>query len=151
MINKDALKRELRKLNELLPAAVYIPFCQDSIRNFAVLHIPPEEVSVFQTKTRCPYMITIEVYRPDELSIPSNSHLGTSVASKKSKRKRAQELREFEEPLIVENSEDMFKLKRGKSNSVYDKLTNSIDVDADKKISNPLFISISKKPDVRRT
>lgn len=96
-------------------------------------------------------MITIEVYRPDELSIPSNSHLGTSVASKKSKRKRAQELREFEEPLIVENSEDMFKLKRGKSNSVYDKLTNSIDVDADKKISNPLFISISKKPDVRRT
>ena len=44
---KDALKRELRKLNQYLPASVYIPFCQESIRNYAVLHIPPEECAVF--------------------------------------------------------------------------------------------------------
>ena len=63
----EALKREIRRLNQYLPASVYIPFCQDSIRNYAVLHVNPEEVHVFQTKTRCPYMITIEMYRPDEI------------------------------------------------------------------------------------
>jgi len=47
---------------------VYIPFVAESARNYAVLHIPIDEVHVFQTKERAPYLICIEVYRPDELS-----------------------------------------------------------------------------------
>jgi len=39
----------------------------NSIRNYAILHIPSSECRVFQTKERAPYMITIEVFRPEEI------------------------------------------------------------------------------------
>lgn len=52
-----------------MPASVYIPFVGDSIRNNCVLHIPPNEARVFQTKERCPILLCIEVYRPDEISL----------------------------------------------------------------------------------
>ena len=61
------LQHELLQLNQHLPASVYIPFVQNSTRNFCVLHIPPEEARVFQTKERAPIMLAIEVYRPDEM------------------------------------------------------------------------------------
>jgi len=53
---KEAMLRdELVKLNGHLPASVYIPFVNrkfsitlvESIRNYAVLHIPPKESRVF--------------------------------------------------------------------------------------------------------
>jgi len=44
----------------------------DSIRNFAVLHIPVDECKVFQTKERAPIMICVEMYRPEELSLYSD-------------------------------------------------------------------------------
>lgn len=156
---KEALKRELRKLNQHLPASVYIPFCQDSLRNYAVLHIPPEEVSVFQTKTRAPYMITIELYRPDEMSISSNAVGQQKRKSKISKtmrrnsRKESLDLSDYEEPLIVaEQTDDLFNMQRGKSNSVYMQTHSKIDLVADKKVSNPLFISfIGARQDARAT
>jgi phosphatidylinositol 4-kinase len=41
------LRDELIKLNQHLPASVYIPFVGESIRNNCVLHIPPNEARVF--------------------------------------------------------------------------------------------------------
>lgn len=158
---KAALKRELRKLNQSLPAAVYIPFCQDSIRNYAVLHIPPEEVAVFQTKTRAPFMCTVEMYRPDELSMlsgpvrSSTKKSGLSKTGGKRARKESLDVTsDYEEPLIAEQTDDIFNMQRGKSNSVYMNIptNNRIDITADKKVSNPLFISfIGKRPDTRDT
>lgn len=65
---EEALVDELRTLNNYLPASVYIPFVQNSYRNYAVLHVPPRESRVFPTKERCPYMVVLEMYRPEEIS-----------------------------------------------------------------------------------
>lgn len=51
-----------------MPAAVYVPFVNQAMRNYAVLHIPISEIRIFQTKQRCPLLICLEVFRPDELS-----------------------------------------------------------------------------------
>lgn len=53
-------------MNEHLPAAVYIPFCKDSIRNYVVLNIIAGETRVFSTKERAPFYICLEIYRPEE-------------------------------------------------------------------------------------
>lgn len=66
------LQQELMKLNQHLPASVYIPFVQNSTRNYCVLHIPPAEARVFQTKERAPIMLSIEVFRPDEMLLTIN-------------------------------------------------------------------------------
>lgn len=155
---KAALKRELRKLNQHLPASVYIPFCQESIRNYAVLHINPEEVHVFQTKSRCPYMITIEMYRPDEMSMasgplpkPKKDDKLTRTHNIKRSREGSFDLSDYEEPLI-EQTEDIFSQQRTKSNSVYQRTDTKIEMQADKKVSNPLFISfIGINPNVGDT
>lgn len=65
----NILKKELNRINAHLPASVYIPFVQNSTRNYCVLHIPPDEVRVFQTKERAPILLSIEVFRPDEMAI----------------------------------------------------------------------------------
>lgn len=65
---KAALMEDLIRINRHLPANVYIPFVNSSLRNHAVLNIPPNECHVFQTKERSPFLICIELYRPDELS-----------------------------------------------------------------------------------
>ena len=62
------LIKDLTEVNEHLPARVYIPFVNDSARNYAVLHIAALESRIFQTKSRAPVLLCIEVYRPDELS-----------------------------------------------------------------------------------
>lgn len=64
---KLELMRDLAVVNEHLPARVYIPFVNDSIRNYAVLHIAALESRIFQTKSRAPVLLCIEAYRPDEL------------------------------------------------------------------------------------
>ena len=60
--------QELKRINQNLPAAVYVPFVNQAMRNYAVLHIPISEVKIFQTKQRSPLMLCLEVFRPDELS-----------------------------------------------------------------------------------
>lgn len=159
---KGALKRELRKLNQHLPASVYIPFCQDSIRNYAVLHIHPEEVHVFQTASRCPYMITIEMYRPDEMSTASVSYMEKKKSEprkhsetfvKKRSRIDSIELSDNEDPLLlIEQTDDIFNTQRRKSRSVYQAPTDKIEFQAEEKISKPLFISfIGDRPEVGNT
>ena len=56
-------------MNKQLPAAVYIPFVNQVMRNYAVLHIVAEEARIFRTKERCPLLLCIEVYRPTEISL----------------------------------------------------------------------------------
>ena len=64
---KRELIQDLERVNENLPASVYVPFVNNSGRNFAVLHICASESRIFQTKSRAPILLCIEVYRPDEL------------------------------------------------------------------------------------
>jgi phosphatidylinositol 4-kinase len=46
--NRDEyLQEELKKINKKLPAAVYLPFVNDSIRNYAILHIVSDEAKIF--------------------------------------------------------------------------------------------------------
>lgn len=52
-------------MNANLPAAVYVPFVKNSIRNYAVLNIVSKESRVFSTKMRSPYSLTLEIYRPE--------------------------------------------------------------------------------------
>ena len=63
------LKEELIKLNQHLPASVYLPFVGNSTRNYCVLNISPDEARVFQTKERAPVLICVEVFRPDEMAL----------------------------------------------------------------------------------
>ena len=59
----------MQVLNKQLPAAVYLPFVNQSMRNYAVLHIVAEETKIFKTKERCPLLLCIEVYRPTEIAL----------------------------------------------------------------------------------
>lgn len=68
---RSFLMRELMQVNKQLPAAVYIPFVNQSMRNYAVLHIVAEESRIFKTKERCPLLLCFEVYRPTEISLES--------------------------------------------------------------------------------
>jgi hypothetical protein len=61
------LQEGLEKMNKFLPAAVYIPFVSESLRNYAVLNIVTSESRLFLTKTKAPFMITLELFRPDEI------------------------------------------------------------------------------------
>ena len=63
------LQQELVKINRALPAAVYLPFVNESMRNYAVLHIVAEEAKIFKTKERCPLMLILECYRPTEIAL----------------------------------------------------------------------------------
>jgi hypothetical protein len=65
----DFLMAELKTINKRLPAAVYLPFVNDSIRNYVVLHIVADEAKIFRTKERCPLMLLMECYRPNELAL----------------------------------------------------------------------------------
>ena len=60
---------ELLNVNKQLPSSVYIPFVNQSMRNYAVLHIIAEESRIFKTKERCPLLLCIEVYRPTEIAL----------------------------------------------------------------------------------
>jgi hypothetical protein len=63
---EEALFEGLQKINMHLPSAVYVPFVNKSMRNYAVLHIKVMEAKLFITKERAPFLICIEVYRPEE-------------------------------------------------------------------------------------
>jgi phosphatidylinositol 4-kinase len=77
------LKQELNQINTHLPASVYVPFVQNSTRNYCVLHIPTGEARVFQTKERAPIMLCIEVFRPEEMLVElKQMKKGLSVGAK---------------------------------------------------------------------
>jgi hypothetical protein len=39
------------------------------MRNYAVLHVVADESKIFKTKERAPLMLTLEVFRPIELTL----------------------------------------------------------------------------------
>lgn len=63
---EEALFAGLQQINTHLPANVYIPFVNASMRNYVVLHIRVMEAKVFVTKERAPFLICVEVFRPEE-------------------------------------------------------------------------------------
>lgn len=65
----EYLKTEILKINKMLPASVYIPFVNSSLRNYAILHIVSDEVKIFQTKERAPLLLCLEAFRPEELML----------------------------------------------------------------------------------
>jgi hypothetical protein len=87
------LVNEIKRINKLLPANVYIPFQGGSIRYYTIGNIPISEVKIFKTKSRAPYMITLEAFRIEEVTelLKSKSEdevdkLSTSKDDFKSKR-----------------------------------------------------------------
>lgn len=63
---KESLRRLLCELNQKLPSTVYVPLSKLSLRKSLVLHIPVNEARVFQTNTKAPYLIIMEVFDPYE-------------------------------------------------------------------------------------
>jgi hypothetical protein len=62
------LLNEIKKVNKLLPANVYVPFHRESIRYYIIASMPISEVKIFKTKNRAPYMVTVEAFRVEELT-----------------------------------------------------------------------------------
>ena len=62
------LYQGLLEINKKLPCNVYLPFLEDSTRNYLICHIPLDGVKIFRTKTRCPIMLTFELIRIDEIN-----------------------------------------------------------------------------------
>ena len=73
------LIKEIVKLNDYLPCNAYIPFSKDHIRNYCVLHIPPNEVHVFKTHSRAPFLIAVELFLPEE-AVTKENNLDDSIA-----------------------------------------------------------------------
>jgi len=77
VVSKQGTKEDKEKvlrtgLNDIkggLPSSVYMPFVSKSMRNYAVLNIMESETRLFLTKTRAPFMVCVEVYRPEELKL----------------------------------------------------------------------------------
>mmetsp|Transcript_32431 Transcript_32431/g.42870 ORF Transcript_32431/g.42870 Transcript_32431/m.42870 type:complete len:201 (+) Transcript_32431:448-1050(+) len=70
---KLALIEGLRSINEGLPSSVYIPFVNHSWRNYTVLNICENESKLFLTKNRAPYLVCLEIYRPEEVLVTAQS------------------------------------------------------------------------------
>ena len=103
---KAVLQEELRKLNSLLPACVYIPFSNPKIRESFILHIPVQEAKVFTTKERAPYLIPIEVFRPfAEFQLNSNRNIRISSRSisESQSRSNTQSFAYAKSPSFLEN------------------------------------------------
>lgn len=56
-------------INKKLPSVVYVPFVNEGTRNNLVLNICIEETRMFLTKERAPFLICLEVCRPEELTL----------------------------------------------------------------------------------
>ncbi len=63
---KEKLLEQLQEMNRGLPAAVYIPFSNDSVRNHAILNICYQETVLFSTNTRAPFCLCVEIFRPED-------------------------------------------------------------------------------------
>jgi len=76
------LKSNLEMINANLPSIVYVPFVHNSYRNYTVLNIAVEESRLFLTKQRAPYLVCVEVFRPEELKIWAKEN-STGISTKK--------------------------------------------------------------------
>ena len=74
ILNYDGDKKQflidgLKEINQGLPANIYIPFVNNSWRNYTILNVLENETKLFLTKNRAPYMVCLEIYRPEEILI----------------------------------------------------------------------------------
>ena len=83
----DFLFAQLLEINKKLPCNVYLPFLEDSTRNYLICHIPLDGVKIFRTKTRCPIMLTFELIRIDEINkgIKKEEEFGETINIGRSK------------------------------------------------------------------
>lgn len=72
-LRRDMLRSELEKLNNFIPANVFIP---TERRRHRVLRIVPEQAHVFSTKERVPYLLVVEV--EDLVSPDMDDHDGAN-------------------------------------------------------------------------
>lgn len=56
------LQSQLERMNENLPASVYVPVLSKAQRNYMVLNLIPNECRLFFTATKAPYLVNIEVF-----------------------------------------------------------------------------------------
>ena len=63
----------LAVINKSLPSSVYIPFVNEAWRNYCVLNIVGKESKLFVTNTKAPYLVCMEVYRPEEILITAQN------------------------------------------------------------------------------
>ena len=68
---KQTLIDGLKVINKGLPSNIYIPFVNNSWRNYTILNICENESKLFLTNTRAPYLICLEIYRPEEILVTS--------------------------------------------------------------------------------
>ncbi len=59
----EFLYEKITEINKKLPCNVYLPFLNESCRNYLICHIPLDGAKIFRTKTRCPIMLTFELIR----------------------------------------------------------------------------------------
>ena len=77
----QSLMDGLAEINKNLPSSVYIPFVNKAWRNYCVLNIAETESRLFLTKTKAPFLVCIEVYRPEEILITSQNRYQTLLAN----------------------------------------------------------------------
>ena len=154
------LFKKLNEINKKLPCNVYLPFLQDSIRNYFICHIPIDGVKIFRTKTRCPIMLTFEMVRIDEINqeinkenlpIPGNSRLTISPENLKSVKKTKEKGHkllldiiteedyneadyDLSKPITIEKNKDKNKKEEKNKNKIND--TSDIENKKFLKISN---------------
>lgn len=63
------LMSNLNKINKNLPAACYLPILSNDQRNYMVLNLIVNEIRVFITAQKAPYLILIEVFQPQEIEL----------------------------------------------------------------------------------
>ena len=143
---KAALMEDLIRINQHLPANVYIPFVNSSLRNHAVLHIPPNECHVFQTKERSPFLICIELYRPDELSENIEKQPFGKVKTKQFSEYVETEVRT---PVKNKGFKNLGKLLPQIAKTPKVALSRDIEKLADIQVSKPLFAKRTNKHVVR--
>lgn len=59
---------ELNKMNKELPYNVYIPFCNEKIRNYLIGEFSIKDCKVFKTKERAPILFTAICFRIEEIT-----------------------------------------------------------------------------------
>ena len=65
---------ELNKMNKELPYNVYIPFCNEKIRNYLIGEFSIKDCKVFKTKERAPILFTAICFRIEEMTFDKDKN-----------------------------------------------------------------------------
>ena len=137
------LYEQLLEINKKLPCNVYLPFLDDSVRNYLICHIPLDGVRIFRTKTRCPIMLTFELIRIDEINkgIKKEEEYGETINIGRSK-----SIASVNSSMNLENPR---KKKLLKDKIVYESKKNNYK-NADYDLSKPLLLQNIGNPNPQR-